>query len=214
LPDRDESQILPKLSHLTVIFHACLFLAGATAFSGCATTNPLDTAADIARGAELSPALIQTDTFTLTSFHRLTRASENLVVYLEGDGYAWVSRRSPSANPTPHNPVALRLAALDPSANVAYIARPCQYTDLELDRFCERAYWTDRRYAEEVVAALDQAIDQLVDQVNAPAVHLVGFSGGGGLVVLLAARRSDVASLRTVAGNSLPSNSAGAGEKS
>jgi poly(3-hydroxybutyrate) depolymerase len=39
--------------------------------------------------------------------------------------------------------------------------------------------------------------------IGAPgqAVHLVGYSGGAAIAVLLAARRQDVASVRTVAGN-------------
>jgi hypothetical protein len=35
----------------------------------------------------------------------------SLRVYIEGDGFAWKSRTQPSGNPTPHNPVALKLAA-------------------------------------------------------------------------------------------------------
>ncbi len=51
-----------------------------------------------------------------------------MVVYIEGDGRAYVNRRTPSNDPTPGNPMALRLALADPSLRVLYLGRPCQYT--------------------------------------------------------------------------------------
>jgi len=68
-------------------------------------------------------------------------------------------------------------------------------------RNCLETHWSDQRFSEDLVAASDQAISQLVTETAAPALDLVGYSGGGSLAVLLAARRQDVRSLRTVAGN-------------
>ena len=48
-------------------------------------------------------------------------------VYIEGDGYAWATTTDPSDDPTPINPLALRLAAVDDAPNVLYLARPCQF---------------------------------------------------------------------------------------
>ena len=48
---------------------------------------------------------------------------------------------------------------------------------------------------------MNQAIDQLKLESKSKEIHLVGYSGGGAVVVLVAARRNDVASLRTLAGN-------------
>ena len=39
---------------------------------------------------------------------------EDLVVYLEGDGLAFLDRATPSPDPTPVTPLALRLAVLEP----------------------------------------------------------------------------------------------------
>ncbi|MGR8919992.1 MAG: hypothetical protein ACU85V_10245, partial [Gammaproteobacteria bacterium] len=121
-------------------------------------------------------------------------------VYLEGDGRAWVSRRRPSEDPTPVNPVALRLALADPGPDVVYVARPCQYLEQAV-RACEQRYWTTARYAEAVVAAVDAALDVVLSGDAAPALALVGFSGGGAIAALLAARRDDVGWLVGVAPN-------------
>ena len=50
------------------------------------------------------------------------------------------------------------------------------------------------------MASLSQAIDQLSTRARAQKVQLIGYSGGGALATLLAARRKDVEGLITVAG--------------
>jgi len=81
-------------------------------------------------------------------------------------------------------------------------ARPCQYTPAEMNPVCEdEAYWTDKRFSEEVAGSIDQVIDQFVKNAQSSGIHLIGYSGGGTVAVAVAARRHDVKSLRTVAGN-------------
>lgn len=124
-----------------------------------------------------------------------------LTVYLEGDGLAWETPAQPSHDPTPVSPTGLQLALADPGAGpVAYLARPCQFT-AGRDPACTEAYWTGWRFAPEVVEAAGQALDALKARFGAARLRLVGFSGGGALAALLAARRGDVAQLVTVAGN-------------
>ncbi|HET6607975.1 MAG TPA: alpha/beta hydrolase [Rhodopila sp.] len=122
-----------------------------------------------------------------------------LRIYIEGDGHAWRTMQAPSDDPTPFAPIALELAATDPSAGVAYLARPCQY--VRGDSACDAAVWTDRRYSETVVSSLDLAIEKLKQDAGAQRLELVGYSGGGTIAALIAARRPDVVSLRTVAAN-------------
>ena len=123
-----------------------------------------------------------------------------MTVYIEGDGFAWRTRRQLSPDPTPRHPLVMSLATLDPSSNVAYLARPCQYQK-DPDPNCRPDYWSDRRFSEEVVGSMNQALDGLKRASSSQKIHLIGYSGGGAIAVLIAARRSDVASLRTVAGN-------------
>ncbi len=124
-----------------------------------------------------------------------------LAVYIEGDGLAFVGAHTPSADPTPLTPFALRLA-LAYHGPAAYVARPCQFTtDPTNARGCQVAYWTSHRYAPEVIDAVGRAVDDLKRRSGAGRVILVGYSGGGAVAALLAARRSDVVGLVTVAAN-------------
>lgn len=123
-----------------------------------------------------------------------------LTLYLEGDGFAWVTRSQPSVDPTPLNPVALHLALAHKRGNVAYLAPPCQYINAA-DEQCSQRYWTEARFAKEVIDATDIAIDSLKQHFNAKKLVLVGYSGGGAVAALVASRRTDVVQLITVAGN-------------
>jgi dienelactone hydrolase len=152
--------------------------------------------------AGLAPSTVAAGPFTLTAFTRFDAPGQPVTVYIEGDGQAWVSRTRLSADPTPGNPVALALAAQERgSANVAYLGRPCQYGGTARDAACTPALWSSHRFSPQVVAAMDAAVSEMARRSGASGVHLVGFSGGGAIAALVAARRGDVASLRTVAGN-------------
>ncbi|MHC1790629.1 alpha/beta fold hydrolase [Solidesulfovibrio sp.] len=124
-----------------------------------------------------------------------------LTVFIEGDGHAYHNRSTASADPTPDDPVALRLAAYDPTPKVLYLARPGQYLPAEDLAGCDPALWTLARYAPRVLACLGAALDAAKTTLNARRLRLVGYSGGGALAVLLAARRTDVVGIATLAGN-------------
>lgn len=121
-----------------------------------------------------------------------------LTIYIEGDGLAWLDLSTPSDNPTPIDPVALRLAAFDPAANVGWIGRPCQYAGIAVRGCRDNDLWTGARFSEAALAATLRGIDAMARPGQ--KIHLVGFSGGGAMAALVAARRGDVISLRTVAG--------------
>ena len=161
----------------------------------------LETAQALAAPARLDARLRRSGQFVLTTRERIEQPGSDVTIYIEGDGFAWATRTLPSNDPTPDNPVALALAALDPAPNVAWIARPCQYTPRTENPLCALYYWTHGRLAPEVVQSVDAAVTAIKVAARAPRVHLVGYSGGGGLAVLVAATRTDVASIRTLAGN-------------
>ena len=94
------------------------------------------------------------------------RASPTLVVYLEGDGFAYVDRARPASDPTPLEPTALRLALAHPDdgVNRAWLGRPCQYV---MSPACRTAYWTDRRYAPEIVDGISAAIASATEEQSA-----------------------------------------------
>jgi len=166
---------------------------------GCMVQGANAHAQRLAQSVGLTRELIHTDSFDLTSFGRIRDPHAPIDIYIEGDGRAWVSKSTPSLDPTPRHAVALQLAAQDTAANVVYLARPCQFT--ASDPHCDVAYWTGKRYAPEVVAALNGATSQYSARAPGQPLHLIGYSGGGALAILVAAHRGDVASIRTVAGN-------------
>jgi pimeloyl-ACP methyl ester carboxylesterase len=169
--------------------------------AGCATLDRDAHADTLAQPAGLKREQIAAGDFVLTAFVRVTRPDQPLDVYIEGDGLAWISRNEPSLDPTPREATGLALAAVDPAPNVVYLARPCQFTPMAMNPRCGIPYWTGKRFAPEVVASMNEAISQFAARSPGQRIELVGYSGGGALAVLIAAQRSDVASIRTVAGN-------------
>lgn len=161
----------------------------------------IDYASSIAAQKGWKSENINTDTFTLRAYlPQSPNKSETLNVYIEGDGLAWINSSTPSFNPTPNNPLALKLALLDTTAS-AYLARPCQFVGLEQQQQCSQKYWTNYRFTPEVIEASNSAVSQLKARFSADKIRLIGYSGGGAVAALVAARREDVVQLVTVAGN-------------
>lgn len=198
VPKRNRMAGLSRWSRLAMALGmGCIVALSA----GCASLDRNAHADALASAAGLKREMVAGGDFHLTMFSRITRADKPLRIYIEGDGLAWVSRSEPSLDPTPVAATGLALAAADASANVAYLARPCQFTPMQEEPRCSVAYWTGKRFAPEVIDAMDAAVGQLAARVPRQPLELVGYSGGGAIAVLIAARRRDVMSLRTVAGN-------------
>lgn len=123
------------------------------------------------------------------------RPSETLTIVIEGDGRAHDRRGRATTDPTPDRAVGLDLAKAWPGA-AAWLGRPCQYVQ---DAACKPADWTTHRFSEEAVATTDAAVSALMARAGARRVVLVGWSGGGVMAALVAARRNDVAGLVTIA---------------
>jgi pimeloyl-ACP methyl ester carboxylesterase len=181
----------------------------AAALNGCAhlrSDSARATAARIAESAQLSAVHLETRRFTLAAYQRIeVGPDDTLVVYIEGDGLAWITRGQLSENPTPPDPIGLRLAARDDAPTVLYLARPCQFVTGRAARNCESKYWSTARFAIEVVEAVDEAVNIVKRVTGKPKVELIGYSGGGTLATLLAAHRQDVSRVITIAANLDPS---------
>lgn len=148
------------------------------------------------RGFTAEP--LRAGAFDLLLLKRAGRSGA-LTLYIEGDGAAWHSPWQPPGDPTPLRPVALAMAAADISGSVVYLGRPCQYLDAAALKSCAADYWTQRRFAPEVVDAYMAAVDRIKADHGAARLRLVGHSGGGVIAALLAMRRDDVDVLATVA---------------
>src|SRR5712691_1465403 len=121
-----------------------------------------------------------------------------LHVYLDGDGTPW-ERGRPAADPTPREPLVLRLMALDHAPSV-YLGRPC-YHGLATTPPCAPALWTDSRYSEAVVVSLAAAARRLLAMTGHTEIVWFGYSGGGTLAMLLAPRVAETVGVVTVAAN-------------
>ncbi len=168
-----------------------------------------EVAARIASAAWMIKREIPAGMFHLIAYERQDKNYAPARVYIEGDGLAWVSPSRPSLDPTPKDPVALQLAAHDNSPNVFWLSRPCQYTGsgtgwIHEDRPCPGTYWTNGRYAPEVIDSYMAALDNIKAMYKIDGFELVGYSGGGTVAAIVAAKRDDVRNLRTVAGNLNP----------
>ncbi len=185
----------------------CLCLAGCSTSQQASVARVQNEIHKIKKAQGFQERRISTSTFTLFALvHPARNSADTLHVYIEGDGLAWIQRNKPSSNPTPTQATALDLASHDPSiangsASVLYLARPCQYVQGTAAKLCHPKYWTAQRFAPEVITALSEAIDAIKQEVNAQKIVVVGYSGGGPCAALVAAQRSDVTFLGSVAGN-------------
>ena len=122
-----------------------------------------------------------------------------LHVYIEGDGTPYVARHDVAADPTPRNPLMLRLMTLDPAPSI-YVGRPC-YFGLAGGPPCTPRDWTLDRFSPRIVDSMAQVIEQMRAARGTDAIELYGHSGGGALAVLLAARLGGVQRIVTIGGN-------------
>ena len=122
-----------------------------------------------------------------------------LHVYIEGDGTPYVARHDVAADPTPRNPLMLRLMTLDPAPSI-YVGRPC-YFGLAGGPPCTPRDWTLDRFSPRIVDSMARVIEQARAARETEAVELYGHSGGGALAVLLAARLGGVQRIVTIGGN-------------
>ena len=185
--------------------HACICMMLALLLNACTASGPEKRQAEavlLASDAGWQPITLDTGEFVLTAFvPQDFQQVAMLTVYIEGDGLAWLNSSTPSRDPTPVNPIGLKLAMRDPSGTAVYLARPCQYVAMNDKRSCQRKHWTNQRFSPDVIAASLSAVDQLKQRFNSERLTLVGYSGGAAVASLVAARREDVDQLITIAGN-------------
>lgn len=176
----------------------------------CSSSNPWrkEIGKRLASAAFMIERQVEAGPFSLTVYERMHARGKPAHIYIESDGSlddipdVFMGEGTAWRQNDPQNPVALHLATRDKAENLAYLARPCQYSGMaDPEAKCDAKYYTNEAYSGEVLAAYTQALDKIKRRYDLTGFHLVGFEGGGTIAAILAATRDDVLSLRTVAAN-------------
>lgn len=173
--------------------------------TGCGHTLPtprerMKTTEELVSSSPLKKHIYSTSPFKIMSYSSNTAAckDDNVHVYIEGDGLSWISSQTVSDNPTPINPLALKLALHDDHSCVVYLSRPCQYVT---DETCSPKYWTSHRFSPEILNSFNDSLNKIKMDYQVSSFNLYGYSGGGTVATLLSAQRNDIKQLITIAGN-------------
>lgn len=183
----------------------CMLFAGM--LTSCA--SPVQQLHSIAVHQGFERSHITVKGFELIVYNKPAVASEKAVnfsdskrplhVYLEGDGSPWRYRLVVMPDPTPRQPLMLKLMQLD-TENSVYLGRPC-YNGQSEEKGCDSSLWTSARYSKSVVDSMASGIRVLMEQYKASSVRLFGHSGGGTLALLIAESIPAVTHIVTIAGN-------------
>ena len=169
----------------------------AAALSLAACASPIER---LIADHELEHAVIAGSAFEHTVFRKTGGTTGGrLHVYIDGDGTPWIDGNVMAIDPTPSDPLALRLMLLDGTDSV-YVGRPC-YFGMSRSSNCEHDVWTFGRYSADVVESMATAIAALVSDGDYTDVRLIGYSGGGVIALLVAGRIPVVTSVVTIAAN-------------
>lgn len=188
------------------LFHTPVLLAtvAAVTLAGCSGFSPgvrESNTNHLALPVFMIPRDVAAGPFTLKGYERVHQKGEVADLYIEGSDFVTVDGTISELNPTPKRPVGLELAAMDPNANVIWLARPCQYRKSMVgEASCPTKYLTTHMFAPEVLTAYNTALSDIKARYQLTGFNLVGFGSGGGLAAILAGQRDDVKTLRTVAG--------------
>jgi len=119
--------------------------------------------------------VMETKYLSFAVWEKDIQKGEPLRIYIEGDG-----------NPAPKKAVGFELAQNDPSPNVIYLSRPCQYVDCVE---CKNpALWQEERFNEEIVDEMKNLVVYLAHKYEAPVLDLIGYDGGGTMALLIATK--------------------------
>lgn len=185
---------MPRGSTLTrsLAVTLCVFLVSACASNAVRTDR-------IASDFGLQRQIVKGSEFDHVVYLNESSQSAVLHIYLEGDGVPWLMRYLVNPDPTPRNPLMLRLMQQDPT-NRIYLGRPC-YHGLASSESCSPNLWTYARYGETVVESMSAALRRLLEQRDYTRLVFLGHSGGGALAMLLAERFAETEAVLTLAGN-------------
>lgn len=177
-------------------------MLGALLAAGVATAcaSPAQKYDRAAQSANISEHTVQGARF----HHKIYRNNQALQggalhVFIEGDASVRQALRSRPPDPTPRHSLMLRLMQQD-KAGAILLGRPCYHGMFATDN-CEIRHLGPERYSVETIESLITALQNELDHSGARQVIFFGYSGGGTVAMLMAARHAGTAALVTLAGN-------------
>jgi len=141
--------------------------------TGCAYHNPL---------SDMQFQTTPAPPFIIANWYKITQPGDILKIYIEGDGFT-----SGSENPTPTRDFVRKLASDDSASNVAYVARPCQYLQVN----CSPSDWGADQFSPAAVNSMDMTITALMKKAKAKQVILIGFAGGAQIATQIAVQHPE-----------------------
>lgn len=182
---------------------ALIVFVGAGVLSGCTGFNKKlknEQANHIAGKVNLFKQGYQTEHFPMAVYDRVYTDDIEATVYIGSLSRGIVNINEVRPDPTPHDPIGLRLAAKDKSKNLLYIGPPCAYLTDHALKYCDKKYFTTHRFSPKVINAYSEILNKYRARYNIQGYHLVGYGTGGAIAALLAKKHPEILSLRTVAG--------------
>ncbi len=123
---------------------------------------------------------VKSNDYEIATYQKITKPKSDIHIYIEGDGRAFDAYGRPASDPTPRGTMMRDLAMRDKSANVVYMARPCQFI---MSSACSDTDWTDGRFSAKIIDSMATAIKKVAGRRK---IVLIGYSGGAmvsGLVI-------------------------------
>lgn len=190
-----------KVNNLLSLSKISIVIAASLVLFGCATPSEkfIDTAKQFGFSLQELEGKPYRHRLFANSKAESGYAIRELHVYLDGDGTPWQAGTHIATDPTPRNPLILKLMRQD-LAPAILLGRPCYY-GLNGSPLCDNTLWTSHRYAATVVDSMQTALKRWSATKKIDRLVLIGFSGGGALATLLAPHLEKTTSIVTLAAN-------------
>ena len=144
-------------------------------------------------GTDWSPpedfSYVQIDSggYEIATWQKITDSTDSHIhIYIEGDGAAFDAYGQPTSDPTPCGTFVRDLVARDVFANVAYVARPCQFNMVDT---CSEIDWTSGRFSKKIIDVMADALHRVGGDKK---ITLVGYSGGAMVAGLIIAQHPEL----------------------
>lgn len=155
----------------------------------CAYKNPL---------SDMNFQTVMAPPYVIAGWYKINQMGEPVKFYIEGDGNAFDAQGQPTDNPTPTSRFLREMASNDPSPNVVYLGRPCQYLQTG---GCSEKDWTDGRFSKDIINSMNQSVLSMMKKARSEQMVLIGFSGGAQIAGWIGIKNpKQVKKLITIAG--------------